>query len=204
MKQIDFFEQKLSQANPISEGRMLLLDQLVELLARDSSTGNELQLNFICTHNSRRSQMAQLWAQSFAEHFDLSISCFSAGTEATAFNDRAVKAMRSLGFLLNNVNESSNPNYEWDYSDQRKPLELFSKLIDHPKNPSENFTAIMVCDHADQNCPIVFGASNRFSLPFIDPGYADGSPEEEAAYLKAANTIGLDLYYVFKQLKNAR
>ena len=44
-----------------------------------------IALNFICTHNSRRSHLSQVWAQALAHHVGINtINCYSGGTEATA------------------------------------------------------------------------------------------------------------------------
>ena len=49
---------------------------------------------FICTHNSRRSHIAQVWAQTAASYFNISnVYAYSGGTEATAFNPRAVASV---------------------------------------------------------------------------------------------------------------
>ena len=52
-------------------------------------------LTFICTHNSRRSHLSQIWAQAAAEFYDVpGVKTFSGGTEATACNERTVAALK--------------------------------------------------------------------------------------------------------------
>lgn len=70
------------------------------------------ELTFICTHNSRRSHMGQIWAQAAAWHFGLNdVRTFSGVTEATAFNPRAVRALRELGVAIDVSQEADNPVY---------------------------------------------------------------------------------------------
>jgi arsenate reductase len=123
--------------------------------------------DFICTHNSRRSHIAQLWAQAVATYYRVeNVQCFSGGTEATAFNPRAVKAMKEIGFRIKQLDESSNPKYEVSFSETENPLLTFSKVHNDSTNPSHGFAAIITCSHADQNCPLVIGTEARISLPY--------------------------------------
>ena len=86
------------------------------------------ELTFICTHNSRRSQMGQIWAQAAAWHFGLNdVRTFSGGTEATAFNPRAVRALRGLGVAIDVSKEAINPVYTVQLQSDRSSFEAFSK-----------------------------------------------------------------------------
>jgi arsenate reductase (thioredoxin) len=70
-----------------------------------------LWMNFICTHNSRRSHIAHLWAWAAAEHFGVRpFESYSGGVEVTAFNPRAVEAMRRAGFIIGEA-EGDNPRH---------------------------------------------------------------------------------------------
>ncbi len=69
------------------------------------------QLIFICTHNSRRSHFCQIWSVVLAHYLKISnVRSFSGGTEATAFNPRAVAAMERAGFKIEKT-EDKNPKY---------------------------------------------------------------------------------------------
>ena len=96
--------------NEISNERKELLELLAAHISNLLKCKKDVKLNFICTHNSRRSHMGQIWAQTAAEYFSVAnVYCFSGGTEVTAFNPRAVKAIKNAGFLVEQTNESENP-----------------------------------------------------------------------------------------------
>jgi arsenate reductase (thioredoxin) len=159
-------------------------------------------LNFICTHNSRRSHIAQLWAQAAANYYGIAgVVCFSGGTEATAFNPRAVKAMREAGFKITAVKEGDNPVYEVYYADDVAAVTVFSKKYDDPFNHQNNFAAVMTCSHADENCPLVAGASERIALTYDDPKDFDGTPQEDAKYRERVHQIGREILYAFSQVR---
>lgn len=161
-----------------------------------------IDLNFICTHNSRRSHISQLWAQAASHHYGITgVRCFSGGTEATAFNPRAVEAMRSLGFAIEITNDGKNPRYEVRYSETAAPVVAFSKRFDDVFNVAQGFVAIMTCDHADENCPFVPGAHKRISLWYDDPKHFDGTELEQAKYLERAEQIGRELLYAFSLVR---
>jgi arsenate reductase len=155
-------------------------------------------LIFICTHNSRRSHIAQVWAQTAAAYYDIpNIKTYSGGTEATAFNPRAVDALRKIGFKITPTTNDSNPRYAVEYSDQHRPFMVFSKKYNDAENPTHDFAAIMTCTHADENCPVVPGASVRVSLPYDDPKDFDGTSLESIKYTERSLEIGREILYVF-------
>jgi arsenate reductase len=160
------------------------------------------ELIFICTHNSRRSHIAQIWAQTAAAFFDVAgVKTYSGGTEATAFNPLAVEALRRTGFKIDQVSDGANPRYTVRHSETHPPFEIFSKKYDAPENPASSFAAIMTCTHADDSCPVVRGASARISLPFDDPKDFEGTSLEAAKYSERSLEIGREILYVFSQIK---
>jgi len=176
------------------------LDGLAVLISGQLRSG-EVVLNFICTHNSRRSQISQAWAMACSVWYGLKgISCVSGGTEVTAFNRRAVRALSDQGFDLKLKVNTANPGYELWMGDQII-VEMYSKT--YQQATLEPFIAIMTCSHADENCPLVVGAIARYSLPFIDPGHSDGAPNEAAVYLETANQIGREMLYLFSSISPA-
>ncbi len=193
------FEKDYSQ---IPEARKLLLQQLVAFIEKKRKAGEPVTLNFICTHNSRRSHIAQLWAQAAAHYYGINnVSCFSGGTEATAFNPRAVKAMEEAGFVIKMTKDGNNPIYEVHFSDAAKPVIAFSKKYDDPFNHNQDFAAIMTCSHADENCPLVIGASGRIALTYDDPKEFDGTNLEATKYTERVHQIGREISYAFSQVK---
>jgi arsenate reductase len=69
----------------VPKDRNDVLLTLVEYIQNKVNANEEIRLNFICTHNSRRSHLSQIWAQTMAFHFGIkNVFCYSGGTEATA------------------------------------------------------------------------------------------------------------------------
>jgi arsenate reductase (thioredoxin) len=189
----------------IPDERKPVIKELTDFIKHKSKTGERISLNFICTHNSRRSHISQLWAQAAAYYFGISnVETFSGGTEATAFNPRAVKAMQDAGFgisVSNKSTNSANPVYEAKFAEGAPTLQVFSKKYDDPINASKDFAAIMTCSHADENCPLVIGATKRIALTYNDPKDFDGTPQETEKYRERVHEIGREILYAFSQTK---
>lgn len=192
------FIQKLSEQRELSIERKAILDSLIQYCSEVIRERSVLQLNFICTHNSRRSQLAEFLTDVLSTHFNLPINAFSGGTEESAFYPSMIEALRAYGLDVSCVKAGSNPHYKWG---EKEDKIYFSKKYDHPTNPSRDFAAIMVCDSADSNCPFVPGAEKRFALKFKDPKAFDNTEKESKAYADKVLEIGGELYYIFSQLR---
>jgi arsenate reductase len=187
----------------ISIERLQLLDEMATYLRDKIKQGEEIRLNFICTHNSRRSQFSQIWAQTAATYYGIEANCYSGGVEVTAFNPRAVAAIQRDGFKVVKK-EGENPVYFVFYSEDEQPIVAFSKLYDDAINAPKDFAAVMTCDHADENCPFIPGAERRFPLRFEDPKAFDDSLLEEKMYTERSRQIGAELMYLFKKVGSSR
>lgn len=186
----------------IPEKRKILLSEFAHYVSEKLNNDEEINLIFICTHNSRRSHMSQIWAQTAAEYYNITnVKCFSGGTEATAFNPRAVRAIRDFGFNVEQKDETENPNYLVYFSEKKAPLKCFSKVYSDEYNPKENFAAIMTCSDADEKCPIVFGAEVRFPIRYDDPKEFDDTELESEKYKERFEQIGIEMLFTFKQIK---
>jgi len=157
----------------------------------------------ICTHNSRRSHLGQVWLAAAAYYYQLpEIQTFSGGTEATAFNPKAVETLARVGFEITSADlDVSNPVYKIRWSEDMKPYQTFSKKYDEPPNPKEKFAAIMVCSEADEACPFVLGCDFRLSLPFNDPKDFDGTEVESQKYDERCRQIGREMLFVLSRVK---
>jgi arsenate reductase (thioredoxin) len=188
--------------NRIPNERKKLLSQLSSFIEEKAGRREQISLNFICTHNSRRSHIAQLWAQVAAHYYSIpGVKTYSGGTEATAFNPRAVKAMKEAGFQIVQASQGNNPVYEVTYSKDTPSVKAFSKKYDDDINPKKEFAAIMTCSHADENCPVVTGAAKRIPITYDDPKDFDGTPQEETKYRERVLQIGREILYAFSQVK---
>ena len=157
---------------------------------------------FICTHNSRRSHMGQIWAQVLAEHFGISaVSTYSGGTEATAFHPNAVEGLGKSGLVISSDHAETNPRYNVSWNEEGPQIRgIFSKKFSHGVNPQQDFLAIMVCSSADEACPFVPGAESRLAIPYDDPKAFDGTSEEEAKYEERSIQIARELAWMYQQL----
>jgi arsenate reductase len=182
----------------IPESRKKELQKLSTFIQKKRDSNLIAHLTFICTHNSRRSHLSQIWAQAAAMYYGLSetVMCYSGGTEATAFNPRAVSAVERAGIKVNNPG-GENPRYEVFLSEKAKPLICFSKRYNDVFNPQSDFAAIMTCDDADVNCPVVLGAEARIPIKYVDPKVSDGTELEAKTYDERCLQIATEMLYVF-------
>jgi len=191
------------QENQILEKRKVELIHFSDTINKSLEDLGFAKLIFVCTHNSRRSQIGQLWMRAAAQYYGMqNIYTYSGGTESTAFNHRMVAAIDRAGFLVNKLDEWDNPKYLVHLSDtDENPDIYFSKKYDDSYNPQSNFIAVMVCSDADEACPIVPGAEARISLPYLDPKAADDTPQESEVYDKKMLEIGRELLFAIHNLK---
>ncbi len=186
--------------NTISSERKAILDPLVNYIKKKRAANEAITLNFICTHNSRRSHLSQVWAQTLAYEVGIqNVSCYSGGTEATAMFPMAVETLKNMGFQIQKLSDEKNPIYAIKYADNVLPIIGFSKTFDDPFNPKSNFGAIMTCSSADQGCPFVGGSDGRFPITYEDPKAFDNTPQQAEKYLERSLQIATELLYVMKQ-----
>lgn len=191
-------ERLLADTNAVPQYRQTELNALAQWTAETLHRQGRVDLIFICTHNSRRSHLAQVWAQVGSSVMGLSgIQTFSGGTEATACNPRTVEAMRRAGFEVTEADTThgtTNPTYH--VSTGLSSMFCFSKKYGDEANPKEGFAAVMTCSSADRSCPLVYGAEARFSTPYVDPKVSDGTLEEAATYDARLDQIGTEMLYL--------
>ncbi|PKP26527.1 MAG: protein-tyrosine-phosphatase [Bacteroidetes bacterium HGW-Bacteroidetes-2] len=186
----------------ISEDRKKILQPLIDYLQTKANQKKEIRLNFICTHNSRRSHLAQVWAQAIAKNFQMeNVICYSGGTQASAVFPMVIETLQNAGFEIQTLSESTNPVYSIKYSENALPILGFSKTFDNAFNPKSRFAAIMTCSQADSGCPFIAGAEKRIPITFEDPKAFDNTTEEAKMYQKRSLQIAVELLYVFSHLK---
>jgi len=191
----------VSRLNAIPATRKRDLERLAEFVRERHSAGEIARLTFICTHNSRRSHLAQLWAATAAAYYGVEgVATYSGGTEATAFEPRAVAAIERAGFTVE-CPGGDNPRYQVKYSPNASAMTCFSKKYDDPPNPREAFAAVMTCSQADEACPLVRGATFRIPIQYDDPKAADGTPEEAATYDDRCLQIATEMFYVLSRVR---
>ena len=183
--------------------RKTILQPLIDYIQQKANSGADINLNFICTHNSRRSHLAQVWAQVASAYFNIpNVHCYSGGTEETALFPKVAETLIHQGFTIFKITEIDNPVYAIKYSDNALPIIGFSKKYDSPFNPASAFVAIMTCSQADGGCPFIAGAEKRIPITFEDPKISDGSPEQVQVYAESSLQIATEMFYVFSMIKS--
>ena len=186
----------------ITDARKEVLILLVDYIQKKVTANEEIRLNFICTHNSRRSHLSQIWAQTMAFHFGIqNVFCYSGGTEATAMFPKVGETLANQGFQIHQLSEETNPVYAVKFDDNQHPIICFSKTYFDAFNPKTQFGAIMTCNNADEGCPMVFGAEARFPIKYDDPKAFDGTDLMDTKYAERSLQIASEMYFVFSQIK---
>lgn len=184
----------------ITEERKKDFLPLIEYINKKRAKNEYIHLNFICTHNSRRSQLSQLWAAVLGHYHQLALSTYSGGVEITACNERVITALRTQGFTVNQTGAAKNPLYSISWGEVSFGA-YFSKLYNDSSSPTKDFAAVMTCAHADENCPFIAGAEERIPLRYEDPKRFDDTENEEEAYLNKSIEIATELHYIFSNLE---
>lgn len=191
----DYVQARVAEFDTIPEERQKQLAKISKFVRDTRAAGRPVRLTFICTHNSRRSHLSQIWAKVAGAHYGIELQTFSGGTEATAFNPRAVATLRRAGFAIAEPGDEKNPRYQVKYSDKAEPLVCFSKKYDETPNPSADFCAVLTCSDADKKCPVVSGATVRIPVPYEDPKISDNTDKEAATYDERSRQIAREMLY---------
>ena len=182
--------------------RKAVLHVLVDYIQEKISLASAVNLNFICTHNSRRSHLAQVWSLVAANYYKIqNVYCYSGGTEKTAVFPRIIQTLSLQGFEITKTSEHENPIYEIRFANDASPVLAFSKKYDDSFNPKRNFAAIITCSQADEGCPLVVGADQRIAITYDDPKVSDNTAFQNEVYLGRSEQIAREMLYVFSQLK---
>lgn len=186
----------------ITAERKTTLQPLIDFIQNKTTNREAIRLNLICTHNSRRSHLSQIWAQTAASYFAIpNVYCYSGGTEATAMFPMVAKTLEQTGFEITVLSEGNNPVYAIKYAENAHPVIGFSKTYDADFNPKSEFAAIMTCSQADGGCPFIAGAEKRIPITYEDPKAFDNTPQQAEKYLERSLQIATEMIYVFSQIK---
>jgi arsenate reductase len=185
----------------ISDERKLVLQPLIEFIQKKVTHQEKVRINFICTHNSRRSILSQVWAQTMAFHFGVkNVFCYSGGTESTAVFPKVIETLQKTGFQIDTHVDGANPIYSIKFEQNEHPIIGFSKTFDNSFNPESEFAAIMTCSRADGDCPFIAGAEKRVPITYEDPKLFDNTPEQNKQYISRSRQIAMEMYYIFSQI----
>jgi len=182
------------EISTISEERKAILSPLVAYLNDKIKTKKSIRLNLICTHNSRRSHLSQIWAQTMAAYYNVdNVSCYSGGTEATAMFPKVGEILTNQGFKIDKLSDAENPVYSVKFSENEPSVIAFSKKFSDAFNPVSEFAAIMTCSSADEACPMVSGCDKRIAITYEDPKKSDGTPLQNETYLERSLQIATEM-----------
>ena len=199
-KLIEIINNKID-VQSISEERKAVLQPLIDFIQQKVNDRQDININFICTHNSRRSHLSQVWAQVASAHFNIpNVHCYSGGTEETSLFPKVAETLTNQGFNIFKIADTNNPVYAIKYSDNALPVIGFSKKYDSPFNPVSAFTAIMTCSQADGGCPFIAGAEKRIPITFEDPKISDNTPKQSQVYAERSLQIATEMVYVFSKV----
>ena len=182
--------------------RKNVLQPLIDFIQLKVDNQEDILLNLICTHNSRRSHLSQIWAQTAAHYYGIkNVFCYSGGTEATAMFPKVAEILESTGFKIQKLSQENNPVYAIKFAENVSPVIGFSKKYDDEFNPKSGFAAIMTCSNADEGCPFIAGAEKRIPITFEDPKAFDNTPQQTEKYQKRSLQIATEMFYVFSQIQ---
>ncbi|MEM1210210.1 MAG: arsenate reductase ArsC [Planctomycetota bacterium] len=124
----------------------------------------KLNVLFLCTGNSCRSQMGEGWARSL--HGD-AVNAYSAGLIAKGLNPHAVQVMQEAGVDITG----------------QKSQTLNDVTAELGGNPGEKIDVVItVCGHAHETCPVFPGGATIIHRGFDDPpALAESEPDPEVA-----------------------
>jgi arsenate reductase (thioredoxin) len=190
-----------AQFDEIPVERKALLKKISQYIQEKLNAGREINLMYVCTHNSRRSHFGQIWAAVAAEYYGITgVRTYSGGTESTAFNPNAISALERIGFRIEVEHPGDNPKYLVHYG-AKSSTRCFSKVFDDAENPQHEFAAVMTCSDAEENCPFIPGVELRIGTTYDDPKAFDHTPLEAAKYDERCRQIALETLYVFAPIK---
>ena len=186
----------------IAAERIQILQPLAVFIQDKVSAKKEIRLNLICTHNSRRSHLSQVWAQTAAAYYGIeNVFCYSGGSEATAIFPMVIETLKRSGFQIQTLSNGLNPVYAIKYAENAPPVIGFSKKYDDAFNPQSEFAAIMTCSQADGGCPFISGAEKRIPITFDDPKAYDNTSQQVEKYQERSLQIATEMFYIFSKIK---
>lgn len=186
----------------ISNDRKNILQPLIDYIQGKVNSKKPVNLNFICTHNSRRSHLSQVWAQTSASFYNIdNVHCYSGGTQETTLFPKVAETLENQGLHILKIADSINPIYAIKFDENCLPIIGFSKKYDDPFNPVSNFVAILTCTQADEGCPFIAGAEKRIPITYEDPKISDGTTNQTEVYKQRSIEIATEMMYVFSQIQ---
>ena len=197
-----FFFNEAFKNLKITTERAQQLTTIANCIIKELSTTKNVHLNFICIHNSRRSQLSQVWSDFAIQFFNLkNIVIYSGGTIVTSLHRNTCKTLKEVGFHFNLLEYShQNPVYSITYKNCVHPIIGYSKLYNCKTN-NIPFIAITNCLSLEKNCTSIYDASQVFHLPYTNPKSFDGMSNQQQKYLEINLQIAGEIYFIFEKVQ---
>ncbi len=188
-----------SEFNKIPGDRKESLRMLGDYILNDYDARTEISLLFICDNNSRRSQFAQVWAQTASYYYKLkNINTYSGGISETSINYHIMSSLKSAGFSVTAAEAySKNPVYLVSMGRKYPDILIFSKKYDYWNNPDAGFASVFCSDTRVFEDLVIAGSSEVIRLPYEDVKIFDtssyGSSEKND---QLSREIARDMFFV--------
>ncbi|MBC8111544.1 MAG: hypothetical protein H7Y04_10830, partial [Verrucomicrobia bacterium] len=189
---------KLRDAGLIPSYRRLILHDIATYVINNFLENQFSNLLFVCTHNSRRSQLCQVWGQIAAFHYDLPlVKCFSGGLETENVSEKILQTLEHAGFHVDNPETQNvyNPQHKVYYSTEFDYISLFSKPYNDAGNPKNNFCTVMNCTPSGEKYQQIDGSKLNVSLIYQNPKDNDDKPDETQVYKQISYKVSLEMFY---------
>ncbi|MFL2546093.1 MAG: arsenate reductase (thioredoxin) [Candidatus Rariloculaceae bacterium] len=135
-----------------------------------------MNLLFLCTGNSCRSQMAEGWARALG---DRPLGVRSAGIESHGQNPRAISIMADAGVDISSQDSSKLDDATLRWADY----------------------VVTVCGHADERCPLLSANTRKEHWPLSDPARASGTEEDIlSVFRESRDEIGVRVDELLRRL----
>ncbi len=169
------FFSRIDSFNP-NQKRKKRLDNIASVI--NENLNKTRSIVFLCTHNSRRSQICEVWGKVFAEIYRKKININSAGAFKTVVHSQVYESIVKCGLVVDNKKEI--------FFDKKK-FKLNSKTID--SLTMKNFIAVMTCSNAEKSCPNDPRSIRNIKMFFNDPRIYDETDKMSREYLNTTTYI---------------
>jgi len=186
--------------------RQEALKTLGEYVMEAESKYDAVKLLFVCNQNSRRSQFAQVWAQTASYYYNIkNIKTFSGGIHETSINYRILESLKRAGFNVT-VGEaySENPVYLVSVGLRINDLFIFSKKYDYWNNPDDQYATVLCSRDLDTSDLIFPGSEKVLTLHYDNIDIYDNSPGSTLKNDEICRQIAREMMFLMDYVKKTR
>ena len=183
-----YIEARTTEFGLVETDRRLRLDAIASYVRSKVRQQRAASLLFLGRHNSRRSHLAQVWAQTVAAWCEVGVVIsYSAGVQPTRLAPAAVDALRRAGFVVDLGQDPSTAKVS--FRADAPPMICYAKDYEALQVPQRNWCAVSVDAGVAAGFPALDEAEERVVLPLEDP-------DDDALCARVAR----DLLYAFTQV----